>query len=122
MVIAIDGPAGAGKTTVARRLAAQLGYTYVETGAMYRAVALLALRHGIALTDIPALEKLPRPRFAAAAACCRERLPTMTAAPARRPSRKFRNATGAIASAPSRRSFRLLTHCIWTVPRSASTR
>ncbi|HEY8414578.1 MAG TPA: (d)CMP kinase, partial [Thermaerobacter sp.] len=39
-VIAIDGPAGAGKSTVARRLAAELGYLYVDTGAMYRAMTL----------------------------------------------------------------------------------
>lgn len=46
-VVAVDGPAGAGKSTVARAVAARLGYTYVDTGAMYRAVALLALRHRI---------------------------------------------------------------------------
>jgi cytidylate kinase len=44
MVIAIDGPAGAGKSTVARALASQLGFTYLDSGAMYRCVALLALR------------------------------------------------------------------------------
>jgi CMP/dCMP kinase len=44
MVIAIDGPAGAGKSTVARALAAELGFTYLDSGAMYRSVALLALR------------------------------------------------------------------------------
>jgi cytidylate kinase len=43
MVIAIDGPAGAGKSTVARSLAARLGFTYLDTGAMYRCVGLLAL-------------------------------------------------------------------------------
>jgi CMP/dCMP kinase len=43
MVIAIDGPAGAGKSTVARALAAKLGFTYLDTGAMYRCVGLLAL-------------------------------------------------------------------------------
>lgn len=58
MVIAIDGPAGAGKSTVARRLSQELGYPYIETGAMYRAVALFALRRGIALTEAAALEKL----------------------------------------------------------------
>lgn len=46
MVIAIDGPAGAGKSTVARALAERLGFTYLDSGAMYRCVALLALREG----------------------------------------------------------------------------
>src|SRR4051794_20979103 len=46
MVIAIDGPAGAGKSTVARALAAALGFTYLDSGAMYRCVALAALRGG----------------------------------------------------------------------------
>ncbi len=60
MVIAIDGPAGAGKSTVARLLAQRLGYAYIETGAMYRAVALQALRRGISLSDSEALEALAR--------------------------------------------------------------
>jgi len=46
LVIAIDGPAGAGKSTVAKALAAKLGFTYLDSGAMYRCVALLALREG----------------------------------------------------------------------------
>lgn len=46
-VVAIDGPAGAGKSTVARAVAERMGYTYVDTGAMYRAVALAALERGI---------------------------------------------------------------------------
>jgi len=50
VLIAIDGPAGAGKSTVARRLAAGLGIPYLDTGAMYRAVALLALRDGLTTT------------------------------------------------------------------------
>jgi cytidylate kinase len=49
MIVAIDGPAGAGKSTVARRLAERLGFSYLDTGAMYRAVTWLARRHGIAL-------------------------------------------------------------------------
>jgi cytidylate kinase len=51
MIIAIDGPAGAGKSTVARRLAERLGVRYLDTGAMYRAVTWLALREGIPLED-----------------------------------------------------------------------
>jgi cytidylate kinase len=46
MVVAIDGPAGAGKSTVARELARALGYTYLDSGAMYRAVGLMTRRHG----------------------------------------------------------------------------
>lgn len=56
--VAIDGPAGAGKSTLARRLAAQLGYIYVDTGAMYRAVGLYALRAGQDPTDNAAVEGL----------------------------------------------------------------
>jgi cytidylate kinase len=59
-VIAIDGPAGAGKSTIARRLAARLGYTYIDTGAMYRAIALWALREKIATTDAHKIEQLAR--------------------------------------------------------------
>jgi cytidylate kinase len=51
MVIAIDGPAGAGKSTVARGVAAELGFTYLDSGAMYRCVALVALRGEAALDD-----------------------------------------------------------------------
>ena len=47
LIIAIDGPAGAGKSTVARELSRRLGYVYVDTGAMYRVVGLLAREHGI---------------------------------------------------------------------------
>jgi CMP/dCMP kinase len=47
MVIAIDGPAGAGKSTVARAVARELGFTYMDSGAMYRCVALAALRSGV---------------------------------------------------------------------------
>jgi len=60
MVIAIDGPAGAGKSTVARGVAAALGFTYLDSGAMYRCVALSALGHGTDLDDGEALGKLAR--------------------------------------------------------------
>jgi CMP/dCMP kinase len=49
MIVAIDGPAGAGKSTVARLLAERLGFRYLDTGAMYRALTWLARRHGLAL-------------------------------------------------------------------------
>lgn len=51
MIIAIDGPAGAGKSTVAKAVAAQLGFAYVNTGAMYRAVALCALEKALILPE-----------------------------------------------------------------------
>lgn len=59
-VIAIDGPAGAGKSTIARRLAARLGYVYIDTGAMYRAVALWAIRENIDPDDTHRVEQLAR--------------------------------------------------------------
>jgi cytidylate kinase len=55
MVIAIDGPAGAGKSSVARAVAAELGFTYLDSGAMYRCVALAALEGAVALDDGEAL-------------------------------------------------------------------
>src|SRR6202051_1369252 len=58
ITVAIDGPAGAGKSTLARRIASKLGYTYVDTGAMYRAVALWALRTKVAISDMHRLEQL----------------------------------------------------------------
>ncbi len=60
LTIAIDGPAGSGKSTVARRVAAMLGYLYMDSGAMYRAVALKALERGIALDNDAQLETLAR--------------------------------------------------------------
>jgi cytidylate kinase len=58
MIVAIDGPAGAGKSTVARRLAERLGFRYLDTGAMYRAVTWLAVERSIDLEDGPALGRL----------------------------------------------------------------
>lgn len=58
LIIAIDGPAGAGKSTIAARLARDLGYVNLESGAMYRALALKAIEHDIALDDETLLLKL----------------------------------------------------------------
>jgi len=60
IVVAIDGPAGAGKSTIAKRLAARLGFTYIDTGAMYRAVALWARREGLDWADAHRMEALAR--------------------------------------------------------------
>ncbi len=60
VIVAIDGPAAAGKSTVARSVARRLGYLYIDTGAMYRAIALWALRAGIPLDDAHRLEQLAR--------------------------------------------------------------
>lgn len=56
--IAIDGPAGAGKSTIARRTAANLGYIYVDTGALYRAVGVSVLRRGLDTTDAKAVAQV----------------------------------------------------------------
>jgi cytidylate kinase len=58
VIIAIDGPAGAGKSTVARRLAERLGFRYLDTGAMYRALTWLALERGLPLQDAGPLAAL----------------------------------------------------------------
>ncbi len=55
--LAIDGPAGAGKSTIAKRIAKQLGFIYVDTGAMYRAMALYFLRNNITASDKDSIEK-----------------------------------------------------------------
>lgn len=60
MIVAIDGPAGAGKSTVARAVAEALGVGYLDTGAMYRALTLVALRTGVPTSDGPALADLAR--------------------------------------------------------------
>jgi cytidylate kinase len=57
-VIAIDGPSGAGKSTIAKRLANRLGFIYIDTGAMYRAVALWAHRQGVDFSDMHRAEQL----------------------------------------------------------------
>jgi CMP/dCMP kinase len=60
MIVAIDGPAGAGKSTVASRLAERLGFRYLDTGAMYRALTWLAMQGGIPLADGEKLGELAR--------------------------------------------------------------
>src|SRR5258708_30514046 len=60
LTITIDGPAGSGKSSVARRVAATLGYLYLDSGAMYRALALKAVRRRISLLDEPKLEALAK--------------------------------------------------------------
>ncbi len=60
MIVAIDGPAGAGKSTVARELAARLGFRYLDTGAMYRALTWLAMREGLPLAEGQVLGELAR--------------------------------------------------------------
>jgi cytidylate kinase len=60
LIVAIDGPAGSGKSTVARRLAADLRLPYIDTGAMYRSLTALAIREGLAWADAARLERLAR--------------------------------------------------------------
>lgn len=61
MLVTIDGPAGSGKSTVAKRLARNLKIPYIDTGAMYRSVALFAMRSSISLDDIDSLVRLATP-------------------------------------------------------------
>ncbi|HEX4167284.1 MAG TPA: (d)CMP kinase [Bryobacteraceae bacterium] len=58
IIVAIDGPAGAGKSTLAKRIAEKLGFLYINSGAMYRAIALWALQLGVSLSDMHRLEQL----------------------------------------------------------------
>lgn len=60
MIVAIDGPAGAGKSSVSRMLAKRLGYRFLDTGAMYRAVTLAALRRGLSAEDADDITELAR--------------------------------------------------------------
>jgi CMP/dCMP kinase len=60
IIVAIDGPAGAGKSTLAKRVADKLGFIYINTGAMYRTIALWAIRLNVALSDMHRLEQLAR--------------------------------------------------------------
>lgn len=60
MIVTIDGPAGSGKSTAARKLAARLGVAYLDTGAMYRAVAFRALKIGVRMNDVAALVQVAR--------------------------------------------------------------
>lgn len=60
LIIAIDGPSASGKSTTAKLVAQRLGYTYIDTGAMYRAVTLATLRSGVDPADSPVVEKLAR--------------------------------------------------------------
>jgi len=60
LIIAIDGPAASGKSTTAKLVAARLAYTYIDSGAMYRAVALRAIRLGVSETDVEGLEQMAR--------------------------------------------------------------
>lgn len=55
MIVTIDGPAGAGKSSIARDVAAELGFAFLDTGAMYRAITFGAMRQGIELRDVPSL-------------------------------------------------------------------
>jgi CMP/dCMP kinase len=60
LIIAIDGPSGAGKSTLGRRLARELGLLYIDTGAMYRAVALAVTRAGVSTSDAAAVAEVAR--------------------------------------------------------------
>ena len=79
-IVAIDGPAGAGKSTVAKRLADALGFVLVDTGAMYRTVALAAKNAGIAWTDGERVGELARSLVARRALGVRRAIPSAASA------------------------------------------
>ena len=87
LVVAIDGPSGAGKSTAGRTLAARLGYTYIDTGAMYRALALKASRAGVSLDSEEAL----------AALCRASSIQLLRRRPPRAARRRRRHRRGALA-------------------------
>ncbi len=60
LTIAMDGPAGSGKSTIAQRLADKLGYLYLNSGSMYRAMTLLSIRKGVSPADVPTLIELAK--------------------------------------------------------------
>ena len=60
LVVAVDGPSGSGKSSVSKAVARRLGAAYLDTGAMYRAAAWLAMREGLDLADAPAVARLVR--------------------------------------------------------------
>src|SRR5205823_4668298 len=125
-VVAVDGPAGAGKSTASRALARRLGFTHVDTGAMYRAVGVLARERGIELDDDDGLGVLVAGLSFEIAG---ERLLVggRDLSGARRSTRRrsrasSRNATGATASARTRRCVRRGMPWCLTPPRSRSRR
>jgi cytidylate kinase len=89
-IVAIDGPAGAGKSTVARRLADTLGFVLIDTGAIYRAVALAAKRGGIPWDDAARVGELARSLVARQAIALRSRPRVRLALPHESPSYEVR--------------------------------
>ena len=103
MIVAIDGPAGAGKSTVARALAERLGFRYLDTGAMYRSLTWLALQRGMPLDEGPAA----RPPCVAKA-----RSPSTTTGACSSPTATSRPRSGRCASTGWFRSSRVIPRCV----------
>ena len=101
MIVAIDGPAGAGKSTVARALAERLGFRYLDTGAMYRALTWLAMKRGLDLGDAKAW----RSWRASSPSSSPRTTESGSAAPTSRPRSERRESTGWC------RSWRGITPC-----------